>query len=249
MKKFLHFAMVCVGLMFSKAQTSVTASNYATGQNATYTFNYTTTQAIGTGTANPNVFYFSKPGAYPSLTTVSGGNNLDSHITFKVNGVTYPCNITFGSVGGSWSSGIQLSTGGATTGIAIPAGAQIQVTVTGLLKNPSTSGTYNLNWITAKANGAIVESFSFPVTIASTLAATEVSDKKDEAKIYPNPASEFIKVSGLKKNEKYTIFSVSGEKISEGLVSVNEQINIQHLNKGLFLLKLENGQVSKFIKK
>ncbi|WP_374459753.1 T9SS type A sorting domain-containing protein [Chryseobacterium taeanense] len=249
MKKFLHFAMMCGALMFSKAQTSVTANNYATGQDATYTFNYTTTQAIGTGTANPNVFYFATPGGYPSLMTIAGGSNLDSHITFKVNGVAYPCNVTFGSVGGSWSSGVQLSTSGATTGIAIPAGAQIQVTVTGLLKNPSTSGTYNMNWITAKASGAIVESFSFPVVIASTLSTADTFAKRDEVKVYPNPASDFIKISGIKKKENYTIFSVSGQKITYGSASENEQIDITHLTSGTYIIRLQDGQDVKFIKK
>lgn len=236
-------------LNISKAQT-LTISNSGVGQSSVYTFNYTTTGAIGTGTAVSNVFYFSLPGGFPQISPlVSGGSNLQSYVTFKVNGVSYPCNTAFGTVGGSWANGVQLSVGGATTGVAIPAGAQIQVIISGLIKNPSAAGTYTLSWKTAKASGEGVQDFSAPVTFSTTLGTNEIKTSHHDLSVYPNPAAEFIKVSGLSKTQKYSIYTVAGNQSIEGHISEKENIDIHHLVSGMYFLKLENGKSVQFIKK
>ncbi|WP_282030832.1 T9SS type A sorting domain-containing protein [Winogradskyella eximia] len=70
----------------------------------------------------------------------------------------------------------------------------------------------------------------------------------DTVKIYPNPSSGFLQISGLQKEEKYKIYSTLGTKISEGIISNNQKIDIQNLTSGVYLLKFENGSVSNFIK-
>ncbi|WP_267405193.1 MULTISPECIES: T9SS type A sorting domain-containing protein [unclassified Chryseobacterium] len=248
-----HFYLLILGLLlnfnFSIAQT-LSVSNNDLGQPAVYTFTYTTSQAIGTGTNTPNVFFLGLPSGYPSISQiVSGGANLNPYVTFKVNGVTYPCNTSFGSVGGAWASGIQLSTSGGTSGVAIPAGAQIQIIVSGLIKNPSTIGTYNFSWRTAQGSGAAIQNFSAPITFTSTLSTGETRKAAKKISLYTNPSQDFIKLSGLSTKEKFEIYNVEGRNVLSGNISQNEVINIEKLNNGGYILKLSNGKTFKFIKK
>jgi hypothetical protein len=67
--------------------------------------------------------------------------------------------------------------------------------------------------------------------------------------LYPNPANDFIKISGLNQKEKYNIYNLLGQNISSGIISDKEDISIQNLSKGLYLLKFKNGHIIKFIKK
>lgn len=66
--------------------------------------------------------------------------------------------------------------------------------------------------------------------------------------IYPNPSKNFIQVSGLKKNEQYSIFNMTGTQIKNGIVTDNDKIDISNWSNGLYLLKFKNGKTLKFIK-
>lgn len=251
MKKLFYVLMINLlcGFSLSKAQT-VTVSNGGAGQSSVYTFEYTTSVAIGTGTSTPNVFYLSLPTGFPAISPViSGGKNLQPYVTFKVNGVAYPCSTSFGTVGGSWSSGIQLSVGGATSGVAIPAGAQIQIIISDLIKNPANPGVYTIQWRTAAGNGQSTQDFSSKINVSGTLATQEVKIKHNELSVYPNPAIEFIQVSGVGKHQKYTVYNSIGNHITEGNISEKEKIDTHHFVSGVYFLKLGNGKSVQFIRK
>jgi len=49
-----------------KAQ-MITIDDPTLNVSATYTFTYTTSNTIGTGTSTPNVFYLTLPSGYPSI--------------------------------------------------------------------------------------------------------------------------------------------------------------------------------------
>lgn len=66
--------------------------------------------------------------------------------------------------------------------------------------------------------------------------------------LYPNPANDIIKLSGLFKTENYSIFNILGTKVNKGIISVNDEIDIQNLPKGIYFLKLDNGNIFKFMK-
>ncbi|MDO5969196.1 T9SS type A sorting domain-containing protein, partial [Flavivirga aquimarina] len=68
-------------------------------------------------------------------------------------------------------------------------------------------------------------------------------------KLYPNPSPDFIQISGLPRTENYTIYNILGTKISSGIISNNEKIDIKKSPNGLYFLKFENGNTFKFIKK
>jgi hypothetical protein len=81
------------------------------------------------------------------------------------------------------------------------------------------------------------------------LSSNNFDVEKNKVKIYPNPSSDIITVSGLLKDENYKIFNILGSEIYSEILSNNEKINIQNLTNGLYFLKFENGNIVKFIKK
>ncbi|MFC7357334.1 T9SS type A sorting domain-containing protein [Jejudonia soesokkakensis] len=73
-------------------------------------------------------------------------------------------------------------------------------------------------------------------------------EKSSTFTIYPNPADDYITVSGLKRPTKYYIFSAIGMKVYSGYLSKNIKIDTTSLLSGLYFLELEDGIVLKFIK-
>jgi hypothetical protein len=71
----------------------------------------------------------------------------------------------------------------------------------------------------------------------------------DKIKLFPNPASQYIHISGLTKAIKYSIYDILGAEVNTGTISKNDEIDIQNLSKGFYMLTLENGNNYKFIKK
>jgi hypothetical protein len=71
--------------------------------------------------------------------------------------------------------------------------------------------------------------------------------------IYPNPASDFIVVSGIENNSVVKVFNVTGQQLYVRRADQNQlSIDLNGLNQGLYILQVESeGQVinSKFIKK
>ncbi len=65
--------------------------------------------------------------------------------------------------------------------------------------------------------------------------------------IHPNPAKDAIQINGLHE-EDYTIYNLMGAQVARGSVSDHQDINIQNLVQGVYLLKLENGNTIKFVK-
>jgi len=82
-----------------------------------------------------------------------------------------------------------------------------------------------------------------------TLSNENYNTLKTKLKIYPNPSSLYIELSGLLKEEKYHIYSILGNEVLKGSIKNFEKVNIQNLNVGIYFIKLENGFIQKFLKK
>ncbi|GGZ76217.1 T9SS type A sorting domain-containing protein [Algibacter mikhailovii] len=67
--------------------------------------------------------------------------------------------------------------------------------------------------------------------------------------LFPNPANQFFQVSGLSKNEKYTLYNILGTAIKKGIISNYKQIDIKNLTNGLYFLKFDDNNTIEFIKK
>ncbi|NQX84962.1 MAG: T9SS type A sorting domain-containing protein [Flavobacteriaceae bacterium] len=70
----------------------------------------------------------------------------------------------------------------------------------------------------------------------------------NHVKLFPNPSSDFIQISGLNKRLGYNIVNVLGAQVKIGSMNNNEQIDVRNFTQGLYVLKLDNGTVIKFIK-
>ncbi|MBO4503429.1 MAG: T9SS type A sorting domain-containing protein [Bacteroidales bacterium] len=69
-----------------------------------------------------------------------------------------------------------------------------------------------------------------------------------ECKIYPNPASSYLKISSTENNQnQYQLFSYDGKMLLDGSCGNDESIDIQALPKGLYLIKV-NGRTFKITK-
>lgn len=66
--------------------------------------------------------------------------------------------------------------------------------------------------------------------------------------LYPNPAKEELYLLGTDAPQPFRIYNLLGTEIAKGSVSENTPIDIRAFTKGLYLLRLENGQTLKFIK-
>jgi len=71
-------------------------------------------------------------------------------------------------------------------------------------------------------------------------------------RIYPNPASEAIFISGLKVNRSFSIIDLTGKRLKKIKILGNQkkEIDISDLSDGLyFIMDQKSGSVNKFIKK
>lgn len=75
-----------------------------------------------------------------------------------------------------------------------------------------------------------------------------INTEKVSAKIYPNPSHNYLKVSGLTEVTGYTIYNILGKQLASGITANNQNINIQNLSNGIYLLKLTNNEALRFIK-
>lgn len=80
-------------------------------------------------------------------------------------------------------------------------------------------------------------------------ASTSVKELRAPIHIYPNPAQDFLQVSGAGLGNRYRIYNQNGQLVLSGKISQNEEkIDVSKLNSGLFLLMMEGTKnVSKFI--
>ena len=65
----------------------------------------------------------------------------------------------------------------------------------------------------------------------------------NKLKIYPNPANNFVVIennSNLTDEFKYNIIDVTGRVIANGNSKYNEQINIENLTTGSYIIQIEN---------
>lgn len=88
------------------------------------------------------------------------------------------------------------------------------------------------------------------ITFTSTsLATQETGQKKSQIRLYPNPASDFIKVSSVRKEKmNVRIYSSTGSLVINGIFQPDQEINISSLTPGFYLVQV-NETTLKMIKK
>lgn len=140
--------------------------------------------------------------------------------------------------------------------IAMSASTQYTIIVSNFTLPTSTGRGFNTPWFPAYTGGSLYmndverpgEHLAFSVNIDdSTLSVNDVDTSETHVRVYPNPAVNSIQLRSLKQQGNYTILDLYGKKVLEGKVNINEAINVEQLNKGIYFIQLEK-KVLKFIK-
>ena len=101
----------------------------------------------------------------------------------------------------------------------------------------------------AAGNTSAATTISFSITDEDEVLSINENNQKDIFSVYPNPASDFISVAGLKQTTAYEVYNILGAKVLKGSLSATGKIEVQPLTKGVYFLKLDGGTPLKFIKK
>ena len=79
--------------------------------------------------------------------------------------------------------------------------------------------------------------------------STSNSDTPSSINIYPNPTSDYIKISNLSKPVNYTLTDVTGKTILSNTLEIHDMIDVSSLSKGVYFLSLpESASSYKIIK-
>jgi len=80
------------------------------------------------------------------------------------------------------------------------------------------------------------------IVFGKTTAINSPNADKNSMMVFPNPSYDFIYIKNVPEIEvNVTIYSINGIQImSLPAYSVNEPINISHLNKGIYFIKVNN---------
>jgi cytochrome c peroxidase len=90
--------------------------------------------------------------------------------------------------------------------------------------------------------------------IGATVNNTFIIGNESNITVYPNPAERYIRIKGMNKRNCYgEIYSVDGQRIWQGIVQTDKEINISTFPKGIYSLSLFNNNKNlisknKFIK-
>jgi len=80
---------------------------------------------------------------------------------------------------------------------------------------------------------------------ATTLSTESV--KFNSVKLFPNPTTGIVNISGLEEAKSISIFNVIGQRVKT-FNNFNSSIDISDLNNGIYLLKSDNGLQRKIVK-
>ena len=113
------------------------------------------------------------------------------------------------------------------------------------IENLMPNTIYNVRSYAKNANGI---SYGNINTIDTSAMSDIIIDFKAKIKTYPNPSTNYIGLSGLSESENYVIYSLQGKEILRGTIAKENKIDVRFLSNGMYLLKLENFEIIKFIK-
>lgn len=80
---------------------------------------------------------------------------------------------------------------------------------------------------------------------AATVGIVEVGSEKYNAKIYPNPATNYVTVSGLPEGGRIEFYDATGRKVTEMTTMESMEMDVSRWNRGIYLLRCiaPNGSV------
>lgn len=73
-----------------------------------------------------------------------------------------------------------------------------------------------------------------------TLATASVGENKGSLKLYPNPASDYVTISGLKQKSLLKIYALSGQMVLSQTYIPDSQLDVGRLKSGIYLVQIDN---------
>ena len=102
-------------------------------------------------------------------------------------------------------------------------------------------GINNLFIRTMDSSGIRSMPIYVPIEITiSTNSANIIDD--DGISIYPNPVSTEFRVEGIKDIKQLELFDLTGKLLLSKNIAKNESLNVENLQKGIYLLKINTGK-------
>ena len=120
--------------------------------------------------------------------------------------------------------------------------------------NSTGSNTFDLNdWKTANGgtweywsinNGILSES----IGLAPNCSLSLTQENLNELSFYPNPTNGIINLSNLSEKNHYSIVNIEGKVLFDNIELNHSQIDLSHLNTGIYFLKIANELQTKYLK-
>lgn len=214
---------------------------------------YLNSTSVMSGTGNATLKIYFKNSSATVATTNTWANLIDGS-TQVFNGV-YNTTTNFPGVVG-WMPFTLNSA-------FIYTGGSLEISVdwdcSAITGNPTTGG---FNWLNGEAP-ATLSTYTNNSTLPASTTTTSTSRPNIQIvhtilntntfdlfgfKMYPNPTTNFITVSGLLNSEAYVIYDMMGRKLQNGILNNNDTINIENLATGKYLLQFSNGATSYILK-
>ena len=123
-------------------------------------------------------------------------------------------------------------------------------TTSGSISLPNPTATYQIALVGVAAYGYSITIDNLQIT-GDNLAVHESHASKKELTLYPNPAKDVLIVKSDKAISEVSIYNAEGKKVINDSKNTT-QIDVQHLNPGLYILEAQdkngNKQTQKFLK-
>ena len=187
----------------------------------------------GVSDFNPN------PNPTPSadfILSPSSNNGYGGYLSILKNDGTFLNAYEYGGVGFWFYHGIALN----NNDEVILAGVfENQVDL-----NPAPDST-NLETALNQEDSFIIK-FENPLLVTSLKTLNDIN----KTKIYPNPINQFLTIESFSSNQIFNIYDLLGRKVKSGILkSKNSTIDCYEMNKGIYILEINNREVFKIIKK
>jgi hypothetical protein len=81
-----------------------------------------------------------------------------------------------------------------------------------------------------------------------TIGLEENAEEEVKPIVFPNPATDELIFSDSEKKKAFQIFSISGKLKMEGEIPTNAKLDIRHLSKGVYLVKIKGNKTARIVK-
>ena len=113
------------------------------------------------------------------------------------------------------------------------------------LQNLESSHSYVLYLVQKDEQGDVVkEVYAVPFTTKEQIPAGISSLEASKIALYPNPARDFVTLTGVRSGVEYEIYDLSGKKVKQGRIEASKKVDLSGLKAGVYTVVLTDGQMN-----